>query len=207
MRWFIGVIVLLLGCDPPGASEPAKPQVDAQPEPSATDERARFGTCMAACAEAKMLSETDRETCRLSCEAAKGDEEVTPTAIGKALTGRLVGCVERCPRGEIATDRGTCMLTCAQQASSGSEASHWSAEQRGCAAACLEQVGTCLGRCPQGGDDGATCRLQCTSAGERCVPRCDVPGLHDVGPAKAVAPAPKVTPEVPPPPGPPVPPS
>lgn len=183
------VLALALGCDP------ATPATEAQPVE--LEPRESIGACLAECAEAQTLSPTDRATCRLICEAGDKAQDVSPSAIGEALTGRFFGCVEGCPPRDRATDRATCALNCAQQASSGEEAAHWSAGQRECAADCLTDVGACLrGPSPNLAD--------CREPGQQCIARCGVPGVKEGG---AGAPAPPAEPSVPPPPGLPAPPA
>jgi hypothetical protein len=131
------VLSLLLapaGCDPPGAVVEKKTDV--------SGDRRGLSTCLDACAGEK-LSETDRATCRLNCEAS---HDVTPSAGGPALAA-TASCLGEChERG--GDGLGACVDRCG-----GAEA------LRTCVAGCQSSE--------RSADDRATCRNLCAQAGDR----------------------------------------
>ncbi|MEX1362299.1 MAG: hypothetical protein AB1Z98_04190 [Nannocystaceae bacterium] len=183
------LLVLGVGCDPPDlfgttgdppppkadpakqAAEAAAAEVAAAKEAKEAEAKA-FAVCMAGCIGPEANSPTDRQTCRLSCGADQLDADGPgPSAATRAALGRFEGCLEGCAPGP-GTDAATCRLTCAQSAMAGQGPQALDEPQRGCSVSCLEHAGECEAQCEGSPDDVATCRLQCTGLGERCLERC-----------------------------------
>lgn len=162
---------------PPPTADPAKEAADAAAKQVADTKKAAaddFATCMAGCFEGKTPSPTDRQTCRLTCGADRlADDGPGASAGTKAALGRFEACLAADCKARDTTDAATCRLTCAQAALAGPAAPPLAAAARGCAVSCLEQTGDCDAACTGSADDAATCRLQCTSLGERCLGKCE----------------------------------
>lgn len=184
----LSLVVLLTAaaCDPDqvmGPPDPAKPSdaegvrhEQAKHEQAKHDAADRFAVCMAGCIEGHAQSPTDRQTCRLTCGADHvEDSGPGPTPDTKAALGRFETCVDDgCDRSASATDAATCRLNCAQTALAGvDDVAALTGPSRACAVSCLEQVGECEAACTGGVDEKATCRLQCTSLGGRCLGACE----------------------------------
>lgn len=188
------LVVLLCGsaCDPSAvfggadagpaepAPDPAKAAADAAAHERAQAKKTaddRFAVCMAGCIEGRAQSPTDRQTCRLTCGADRlepGGPGPSPST--KAALARWQTCIDDgCPGDASGTDAATCRLNCAQGALAGEAVPTLRGAARGCAVSCLEQVGDCEAACTTKGDAdaAATCRLQCTSLGERCLGSCE----------------------------------
>lgn len=187
---------LALACDPSEAvdvarkaeaarhekkPDPAKEAADAAKAKVAADEAAKeaaaveFATCMAACTGPDVQSPTDRQTCRLRCGADDLPEDDSGMNKGiLAITGRFQKCMDDgCTEPDGASNAVTCRLTCAQSAVSGDGPQALAEPQRGCSVSCLEQMGDCETECKGSADDKATCKLQCTTVGQRCLARCE----------------------------------
>lgn len=185
------VLSWLVACDPeegdealddllptPSKSDPARDAAEAAATTAAESKKGaadQFATCMAGCFEGTaQRSPGDRHTCRLTCGAERIGEEMGASADGKTALGRFDACLDAdCRKPGLTTDAATCRLTCAQAALAGPGAPALAKTARGCAASCLEHTGNCEAACSGSPDDLATCRLQCTSLGERCVGKCE----------------------------------
>lgn len=162
----------------PSKADPAKDAADAAATKVTETKKAaadQFATCMAGCFEGTaQRSPGDRHTCRLTCGADRFAEGTGASADTKAALGRFAACVDTdCREPARATDAATCRLTCAQAALAGPGAPTLAATARGCAASCLEHTGECEAACTGTPDDTATCRLQCTGLGGRCLGKCE----------------------------------
>jgi hypothetical protein len=186
------ITVVALACDPTAAGpKPDAAPAPASPAAAASDAEAReqlaglpkpdpappnpeqFATCMSACAGGEKLSATDAASCRLQC---LGRYEATAAAERDDAAWRPVlvafeACEEPCA-GEAGSNRVTCRLQCAQHAARSEEPPALTGDARGCATACLEGLVDCAAACPTEADAAATCRLQCDSGVERCLPGC-----------------------------------
>ena len=162
----------------PSKADPAKDAADAAAKQAAEGKKAaadRFAVCMAGCFDGKVPSPTDRHTCRLTCGADRLSAEGNTASVdGKAALARFEACFDAdCRRPGSTTNTATCRLTCAEAALAGDAAPTLAPTARSCAVSCLEHAGECEAACKGTPDDVATCQLQCTSLGERCVARCE----------------------------------
>src|SRR5690606_22916662 len=158
--------------------DPAKAAADAaakEREQAKQEAAGHFAVCMAGCIEGRAQSPTDRQTCRLTCGADRLEAGGPgPSPSSTAALARWQTCVDDgCGKGGSATDAATCRLNCAQTALTGDAAPALRGAARGCAVSCLEQVGDCEAACSGDADGVATCRMQCSGAGERCLGRCE----------------------------------
>jgi hypothetical protein len=128
-RLSIVLLVLFVSCDAPAVVE-VKTNV--------SGDRAGLADCLHSCA-AERLSDTDRATCRLNCEASY---RVTPSDATTPALAQAANCIDAC--GE--RDKAACVAECG-----GPEA----------LVACVDECG----KDPrQSADDRATCRLLCAQA-------------------------------------------
>lgn len=161
---------LASACDPQAAPAPAKGAEDggskSEPAPSApgspaggdatkdspTPVFAGIADCLESCDRADVIS-TNRETCKLNCDAAYGATAAKPDALGQAAS-----CLGRCYASDGSPD--ACVGEC-KAAAAGA--------QPPVAADVLERLGTCVSTCHA--DKGvrptnqATCELNCAQAG------------------------------------------
>lgn len=209
-------VPIAIACDPDELAgqvtpkpDPAKAEADAAAQRVAQAEQARkdaadaFAVCMAGCIEGQAQSPTDRQSCRLTCGADRlepGGPGPSPST--KAALARWQTCTDDGCRGSgSATDAATCRLNCAQTALAGDAAPTLRGPARGCAVSCLEELGDCETACTGDADAVATCRLQCTSLGERCLGVCEadpsatptIPATAPEPPASAAADEAKVS--------------
>jgi hypothetical protein len=175
MRCRVAFACLVLGGCDPEAIEGGKPAPGPAPAASAPEVEKDFMVCMAACARGRTMSADERASCHARCEPPRDGPAPSPaaTAASEAITTRFDACAAGCGDEALRSDRFTCRLQCAQQASSAGSDHGLSRDERACATACLDAYVGCEADCPPGLDDAATCRLHCDTDRQRCLPRCD----------------------------------
>lgn len=131
-RLLLLLLLLVPACDPVGLS-----------------------ACLDLCADPK-LSEDDRATCRLNCQAGYRE---APTPAFDPEVGSAARCLGACYPAAGGAAGAACVGDCREAASA-----HLKAETIDALAMC---VSTCHADTHLGEDDRATCRLQCAQASGR----------------------------------------
>ncbi|MEZ4380634.1 MAG: hypothetical protein R3A79_04775 [Nannocystaceae bacterium] len=148
-----------------------------------------YRSCALDCLSDPKTSETDRESCKLTCrENAEiaGIEADTPVS---KIADRFDLCLEDCTDPKLSkNDRETCKLNCQNTAESlgatldfanpgPSDPADTATLQQGCARSCMQQMAKCERLCDEekvSETDKETCRLLCSSNGEICLDTCNI---------------------------------